>query len=173
MGKVFDWIEKILNVLMVVCISGMVILVFGNVVLRYLFSTGITWSEEMSRFLFLWSVFLGSIIAFKDNSHLSVNSLIKRLPFRVRQILLLIGDVMILYILWMFFDGSRKLIRNSMFTVAPATGISMSVVYTIGIIGSVGMVLMLFRNIYIHLTMKEDNPPTINTSDININKHVD
>ena len=40
----------------------MVILVFGNVVLRYGFNSGIMFSEEVSRFLFVWMVFLGSVL---------------------------------------------------------------------------------------------------------------
>jgi len=41
----------------------MVVLVFGNVVLRYVFNSGITMSEELSRWLFVWLIFLGAIIA--------------------------------------------------------------------------------------------------------------
>ncbi|SDH60404.1 Tripartite ATP-independent transporter, DctQ component, partial [Propionivibrio dicarboxylicus] len=45
---------------LLICIFGlMVLLVFGNVVLRYGFNYGIIFSEEVSRFLFVWMVFLG------------------------------------------------------------------------------------------------------------------
>jgi TRAP-type C4-dicarboxylate transport system permease small subunit len=45
--------------LLISILASMVILVFGNVVLRYGFNSGITFSEEVSRFLFVWMVFLG------------------------------------------------------------------------------------------------------------------
>src|SRR2546423_2066887 len=44
----------------------MMILVFGNVVLRYALNSGITMSEEMSRWLFVWMTFLGAIVALKE-----------------------------------------------------------------------------------------------------------
>ncbi|WP_437125406.1 TRAP transporter small permease subunit, partial [Geobacillus thermoleovorans] len=45
---------------MAATLAFMCILVFGNVVLRYGFNSGITWSEEMSRFLFIWMSFFGA-----------------------------------------------------------------------------------------------------------------
>ena len=58
----------------------MVILVFGNVVLRYGFNYGIIFSEEVSRFLFVWMVFLGSVLMLRDNGHLGVHTVTKMLP---------------------------------------------------------------------------------------------
>ena len=45
-----------------VLLAVMVVLVFGNVVLRYGFNSGITVSEELSRWLFVWMTFLGAIV---------------------------------------------------------------------------------------------------------------
>jgi TRAP-type transport system small permease protein len=49
--------------LLALCLAGMVIAVFGNVVLRYGFNSGINASEELSRLLFVWMVFLGATLA--------------------------------------------------------------------------------------------------------------
>ncbi|MEO5883317.1 MAG: TRAP transporter small permease subunit, partial [Caldimonas sp.] len=43
-------------------LATMVVLVFGNVVLRYGFNSGITASEELSRFLFVWLTFMGAVV---------------------------------------------------------------------------------------------------------------
>ena len=48
----------------VVSLALMVVMVFGNVVLRYLFNSGITASEELARFFFLWLIFVGSVVGF-------------------------------------------------------------------------------------------------------------
>jgi hypothetical protein len=45
----------------------MVVMVFGNVVLRYAFNSGITVSEELSRWLFVWMTFMGAVVALKDH----------------------------------------------------------------------------------------------------------
>ena len=53
-------------------LGTMVLLVFGNVVLRYGFNSGIVFSEEVSRFLFVWMVFLGSGLMLRDNGDISL-----------------------------------------------------------------------------------------------------
>jgi TRAP-type C4-dicarboxylate transport system permease small subunit len=64
MKKMNDLFMKFLNIFIAAALAMMAILVFSNVVLRYVFNSGITWSEEMSRFLFIWSTFLGAIAGF-------------------------------------------------------------------------------------------------------------
>jgi len=61
--KFVDLTCRALSVLMVVFLGMMVVMVFGNVVLRYGFNSGITVSEELSRWLFVWMTFLGSLVA--------------------------------------------------------------------------------------------------------------
>ena len=46
--------------------AGMVVLVFANVLLRYGFNSGITLSEELSRWLFVWMTFLGAVVALRN-----------------------------------------------------------------------------------------------------------
>ena len=62
------------------CLAVMVVLVFGNVVLRYGFNSGIAVSEELSRWLFVCLTFLGAIVALREHAHLGVDSLVERLP---------------------------------------------------------------------------------------------
>ena len=58
MQKIVDGYFTVLKLAIVACLAIMVVLVFGNVVLRYAFNMGITVSEELSRFLFVWLTFL-------------------------------------------------------------------------------------------------------------------
>jgi TRAP-type C4-dicarboxylate transport system permease small subunit len=69
-----------MELLLIAALALMVILVFSNVVLRYGFNLGITFSEEVSRFLFIWVVFLGAVLTLRDNAHLGVHMLTKKLP---------------------------------------------------------------------------------------------
>ena len=85
-----DLVEKIVNgyftllkFIIVLCLACMVVLVFGNVVLRYAFNSGITVSEELSRWFFVWLVFLGAIIGMKEHGHLGMDSFVSRLPASV------------------------------------------------------------------------------------------
>ena len=70
MQNISNIIMKSLEILVVIILAVMSILVIVNVGLRFAFSSGIVVSEELSRFLFIWVVFLGAIIAMKSDSHL-------------------------------------------------------------------------------------------------------
>lgn len=50
----------------------MTILVFIQVVMRYVFSNSLSWSEELARFIFLWLSWIGASYAVKERSHFRV-----------------------------------------------------------------------------------------------------
>jgi TRAP-type C4-dicarboxylate transport system permease small subunit len=147
MKKVSDLLQNLLNILLALSLALMCVLVFGNVVLRYIFNSGITWSEEISRFLFVWMIFLGAIGALKDNEHLGIDMLVKRLPSAWKKTVYVLSNMLVLYILWLIFDGSRKLTLLNMDSKAPATGMPLSYLHAIGMIMSVGMALIVIFNI--------------------------
>lgn len=68
-------LEKTAHVLMAGCLAVMALAVFVNVVLRYGFGSGIAASEELSRLLFVWMVFLGAAAAYPAGEHMAFTSL--------------------------------------------------------------------------------------------------
>ena len=60
---------------MAACLSVMALAVFVNVVLRYGFGSGIVASEELSRLLFVWMVFIGAAAAYPAGEHMAFTSL--------------------------------------------------------------------------------------------------
>jgi TRAP-type C4-dicarboxylate transport system permease small subunit len=99
------------------------------VVLRYLFNSGITVSEEVSRWLFIWMTFLGAIVALHEHGHLGVDMVVQRLPAWAKKICLGLGHVLMLYILWLLLQGSIAQARINWDVTAPTTGASMAIVY--------------------------------------------
>jgi TRAP-type C4-dicarboxylate transport system permease small subunit len=77
----------------------MVVLVFGNVVMRYGFNSGITVSEELSRWLFIWGTFLGALVALRERGHLGVDMVVARLPVLGKKVCLVAGHVLMIVIL--------------------------------------------------------------------------
>jgi TRAP-type transport system small permease protein len=78
--KVIDVFFRALEALMVACLVVMFIMVFGNVVLRIGFNTGIDLSEEMPRFAFIWMTFIGAIVGMRHRAHLGVDMVVQMLP---------------------------------------------------------------------------------------------
>lgn len=99
-------LERTVEYLMAAALSIMVVAVFGNVVLRYAFDTGIAASEEIARLMFVWLIFLGAILALRRHAHLGVEMVQARLPRKLRRACAVLSHVLMLYGLWLFLYGS-------------------------------------------------------------------
>ena len=75
-------LRRTLHAAMAACLALMALLVFVNVVLRYGFGSGIAASEELSRLLFVWMVFIGATAAYPVGEHMAFTSLAARLRRR-------------------------------------------------------------------------------------------
>src|SRR6185295_16533290 len=106
MRRLVDAYFHLLKGLIALCLLLMVILVFGNVVLRYGFNTGITVSEEVSRWLFVYLTFLGAIVALYERGHLGVDMLVRRLPRKGRIFCLFLSQVLMLWVTYLLLTGS-------------------------------------------------------------------
>lgn len=71
--------QALAQVLMATCLGVMAVAVFFNVVLRYGFGSGIAASEELSRLLFVWMVFIGATAAYPAGEHMAFTSFIASL----------------------------------------------------------------------------------------------
>ena len=80
MQRTIDGLCRGLEFLIALALAIAVLLVFGNVVLRYGFNSGITVSEEVSRWLFIWGTFMGAIVALREHGHLGMDMVVSRLP---------------------------------------------------------------------------------------------
>jgi TRAP-type transport system small permease protein len=139
-----DWLDKataacckLLELLLVLLLAAMVLMVFGNVVLRYGFNSGITFSEELSRWAFVWMTFLGAIIALKDNGHLGTDMLVGRLGPTGKKVCLAIAETLMLYSVWLIFSGSWSQVVISRDVEAPVTGWSMAWLPAAGVVFAV------------------------------------
>jgi len=139
-----DWLDKaaaayckLLELLLVVLLAAMVLMVFGNVVLRYGFNSGITFSEELSRWAFVWMTFLGAVIALKDNDHLGTDMLVGRLGPMGKKVCLAIAETLMLYSVWLIFSGSWSQVVISREVEAPVTGWSMAWLPAAGVVFAV------------------------------------
>ncbi len=64
----------------IVILAAMALMVFANVVLRFLTDQSILWVEEVSRYLMIWLTFLGAGLVFRYGGHIGIDALQDRLP---------------------------------------------------------------------------------------------
>ncbi|MDX6806212.1 TRAP transporter small permease [Terrihabitans rhizophilus] len=142
---VYFWILKILVAFLM---AAMVVLVFGNVVLRYGFNSGITLSEEVSRWMFVWLTFLGAIIAMRERGHLGVDSLVRRLPLWGKKLCFTASYLLMLYATSLLFIGSWQQTLINWDVVAPASGLSVAFFYGVGLVFGVSTIPILLVGLY-------------------------
>lgn len=148
MKRIVDGYFNLLKFIIAACLAMMVILVFGNVVLRYAFNTGISVSEELSRWFFVWLTFLGAIIGLREYGHLGVDMLVSRLAPTGKKACLIASQLLMLYATWLFLQGSWQQTVINLDVMAPASGLSMGIFYGVGVVFSVSAGLILFYDLY-------------------------
>ena len=152
MKKLIDGFFKLLEFLIVAMLFAMVVMVFGNVLMRYIFDTGITVSEEMSRYCFIWLTYLGAMVAMREGGHLGMDTLVKVLPVTGKKICLFLSEVLMLMCNGMFLWGTYQMHELQVTNISPVVGISMIWIYGMGYIVSVVMGVLNINKIYLLLT---------------------
>lgn len=145
MHKAIALFFRALELLIVVAMVAMVVMVFGNVVLRYGFNSGIDVSEEMSRFLFIWLTFVGAMVAMREGGHLGVDSLVKVLPRAGKKACLALSEALMLLCNVLLFVGTAKMHEIQVTNVSTVVGLSMIWIYGIGYVVAVVMALFNLR----------------------------
>jgi TRAP-type C4-dicarboxylate transport system permease small subunit len=152
MKKLIDGYCRVLEWLIAVALAVMVVLVFGNVVLRYAFNSGITVSEEISRWLFVWLTFLGAIVALRQRDHLGSDMLVSRLGPTGKKVCLVVGQLLMLYIAWLLFQGSLTQAQINADVQAPVTGASVAIFYASGVVFAVSAGVIILDDLFRVLT---------------------
>lgn len=138
--------------LLIALLATMVVLVFGNVVLRYFFNSGIVFSEEVSRFVFMWLTLIGALVVMKDNAHLGMTSLVDRLGETGQRICRFLSDALTLACCVLLAHGTWAQILIGMDNTAPVTGVPLGWIFLCLLISSVGMALLLVHSLWRQIT---------------------
>jgi len=143
---------RLLEWLMVLMLATMVVLVFGNVVLRYAFNSGITVSEEVARWMFVWLTFMGAVVGVREHAHLGTDMLVSRFGPVGKRICLVVAQALMLYVTCLLLSGSWQQARINLDVEAPVTGLSTAIFYGSGVVFAVSTGLILLQELWRTLT---------------------
>lgn len=148
MTRAINLAVRIIEAVLAALLLGMVIMVATNVVLRYGFNRGLNFSEEMSRYFFVWLTFVGAVLAFKEHGHIGVETLVRRFGRTGRLICMAASNLLIIMCSVIFFYGTwmQHPINASM--TAAVVNISMIWVYGIGYFTSLGIGLIALYRLF-------------------------
>ena len=148
MNKLLNAYCRGLEWLLVGLLGLMVVLVFGNVVLRYVLNSGITESEEVSRWLFVWMTFLGAIVAVRERDHLGSDMLVSRLGPTGKRLCLGLGQVLMLGVTGLLLQGAWQQAQINWDVQAPVTGASVALFYAAGVVFALSTGLMIALDLW-------------------------
>lgn len=160
MKKVIQAIdEKLEEYLLVAILAFMVTIIFIQVIMRYAFQNSLSWSEEITRYLFVWICWLGAGYAVKHDKHITITVFRDKLPERIR-----IFVEYIALIMWIGFSifmcgnswrlAHKILLQNQL---APATQIPMAYAYAAIPVGFLVMSLRLIQQLFKKVRAKGAN----------------
>ncbi len=155
MQKAIDKLFKGIDYLTGILTGCMVLFVFLNVILRMVFNSGLTWSEEVSRYLFVFVTYIGGISAMHSNGHFGVDTLVSRVKPKLQLVFYITSQVIITMIMGILIKGSLKMVVQSKASVTAALGIPYSFLYGVGILTGAAIALIAVMHIVYAIKHKD------------------
>lgn len=143
---------KIFNILAALALAIMVILVFYNAVLRYVFNSSYPPSEELSRIFFIWVTYLGIVVAYTAGGHVAVTLVTDRLKGKVKIVFTVIKYVVMLAIMVVLIVGGIKYTSTCNYNTV-ATGINYMLVSSSVLVSSLAMFVLMIKDFIMEIKL--------------------
>lgn len=149
-------IDKIIEVLCTVIMGYMVLAVCWQVITRFILKNPSTLTEEILRYLLVWTTMVGGAYAYGRRKHLSINMLTKKLPFKQQKMLdIVIQIIVIVFAVVVMIMGGLHLVGTTSNQISAALHLPMPYVYASIPVG--GILIIFYSLIFIMEDIKEMN----------------
>lgn len=147
LGTCLRWLELFLKALVVVGNGLMLLIVFGQVITRYLFNFTPSFGEELARYLFVWVVFLSLPLVARYGGHMAIETLTSRVHGATLKFLNIAADIFTIVFLAIMVWYGVLMVQRTSFQTSPAMMIPMSWVYAVIPFGCAVMLLYVILNL--------------------------
>ena len=145
--------------LVIALFAAIVVIVFAQVVWRFLFNAPFSWSEELARYLQTWLILLGSAVCVRKGLHLTVDYAVHSLPAAAERPLRILALSGVVFFLGVVFASGLALIAATANQMTPALGIPIRVVYLALPVGALLMLLEALVTLRAELTGSAGSGP--------------
>ena len=152
MNKLLDKVFRGIDIFTGILTGAMVLFVFLNVVLRMVFNSGLTWSEELARYLFVAVTYIGAISAMRANAHMTVDMVLSKVKAPLQMTFYVISQSLIAVLMMMLVHGSYKMVLQNTAAHTAALGIPYALLYSLGILTGVAICVLAVANIFYAVT---------------------
>lgn len=148
MGRVWWLYDRSLEALVVLMMAAMVMIMAAQVVARYVFTNPFVWAEEISAYLFIWVVFLGSGLAFQRRAHIALDYFVRRLPPPLfRKLHVVLGLLVGVFLILLGYQGIWFVAANRGVPAYTTTWIGLDHAYSAATAGALTMLVGLLRTL--------------------------
>lgn len=145
MNSVKNFLNNIEKYVIYVVLTALIILMFGQVIARYVFGLAWGWMEQLTRLMFVYITFAGMSYACKSSEHLRVSFLAEFAPGKhTKTILFMIGDTLLIavsaYLCYLIFHMMIQCAEQGQ-VFSGASFIPVWVMYLAGVLGMGGMAI--------------------------------
>ncbi len=144
---------RLVELVVILLMLGLIGLVSAQIVMRYVFRSPLTWSEELARMTFVWLTFIGAGLAFHRRENLRLTTLTDELPERARLWLRALTQVAEIAFLGIVIGWCIPLLQRLYAAPTPALEWSMDAFYAGVAVG--GVVILVFAVIGLVRTLGE------------------
>ena len=150
MGKLEKLLSHFEEILIGSFILSASIILFANVVARYVFNLGFAWAEELVRYQIVWMVFIGASLAARQGIHIGVDILVKMAPRRLAKLItLVINAISVVFCVVVLYYGAELTMQAKEFgQVSAALQVPMWVVQLAIPMGAGLMAIRFTQNFY-------------------------
>lgn len=136
--KILKWLDD--NIELYLCVflmSFMTLLIFVQVVMRYVFNNSLSWSEELARYVFIWLIYIGISYGCKLRKHIKIDAALYLFPKKARRYVVLIGDLLfIVFALYITYTGFNYAMAQVQYDMrSPALKIPFQYIYLSTVVG--------------------------------------
>jgi TRAP-type C4-dicarboxylate transport system permease small subunit len=147
---------------------AMTILLFVQVVTRYVFNHAITWTEEISCILFVWLVYLGVAAAVLSRKHLKMDIVVNALPFKYKRIVLIFGNIVSIVCFVLLVEPLFKLVQTFMMIHATTDLLKIPKAVSYGVV-PVCLILSCIRYVQESIILMKETEKELGVSEPSIN----
>lgn len=122
-------IARALKMVIVALLAAMTITVALQIVLRYFFASPLPWGEEITRYMFVYLIFLGAAAGIHAGVHVSIDAIVIRLPPRAHRVMELVAKIIVAAFLVVLVIFGTQLALNTLGQRSPALGIPIGLAY--------------------------------------------
>ena len=142
MNRFTEWLAKVQMLVLIVLFAGLNVSVFLQVITRYVTQNPLPWTEETSRFCFIWIVMWGASICVKRQRHFSVDLLPSTLSARTKWIILILVNLLVMCFAIILIVHGWKFFKIGLIRMSPTGYLRMAWAY--GAIPTSGIFMVIY-----------------------------